>query len=121
MAEAALVEPSVTQGREFLDLLDRIGVPVKGALWYYYPDSDRWRLLIITDQAKAGTKQLYLKAIEAGATIDLASVEFQDLDSPIYRALSSVIHVEDRSDVRMSRNMFNGVYVADALVFRMTR
>lgn len=121
MGEIALVEPSVEQGQQFLDLLDNISVPVKAALWYYYPDTERWRLIIVSEKTHEGAKPLYLKAIEAGAKIDMSSVEFQDVNSPIYRALSNVIEVEGRSDVRMSRNVFDGVYVADALILRMTK
>lgn len=119
MAEEPLVEDAIKAGAEFVKLLDRIGVPVSGAFWLYQPDADRWRLVIVTDEAREGARSLYLKAIEAGAEIDLADVDFQPPESAVFRALGGLIRVDGLSQVRMRQNSFNGVYVEDALVYRL--
>jgi hypothetical protein len=118
LAQTALVETDIEAGRAFVELLDRIGIIVKGAFWLYAGDADRWRLVIATDKAKAGSRELYLEAIKAGARIDLTSVDFQSPDTPLFKAISEMIHVEGLGQIRMSQNAFNGVYVQDALVYR---
>lgn len=119
MAEASLVSEDIDRGRQFLALLDRIGVPVKGAFWFYYPESDRWRLTIVTPEAERGSRDLYVKAIDAKAEIDLSRVEFVSPGAPVFKALSGMLRIEGDSTVRLSRNTFNGVYVDDALVYRL--
>lgn len=120
MAEAALVDADLRKGRDFVMLMDRIGVPVRAAFWFYYPDNDRWRLVIVSDEATAGSRELYLRAIQAGTPIDVATVEFQPPTSPLYRAMSRLVRVDGLGEVRLSRNMINGIYIEDALVYRLT-
>lgn len=119
MAEAALVAEDVERGRRFVHLLDRIGVTVKGAFWFHYPESDLWRLTIVTPEAERGSRELYGRAIDAQADIDLAQVEFVPPAAPAFKALRGLVHMEGDSVVRLSRNAFNGFYVDDALVYRL--
>lgn len=119
MVEEALVDSDIRAGSDFVELLDRIGIPVSGAFWLYQPDASRWRLVIVTEEARKGAKELYLKAINAKAAIDMANVEFQPPESAIFRALGSIIHIDGISQVRMRQNTFNGVYVEDALIYRL--
>ncbi|MFN3536166.1 MAG: hypothetical protein ACK4Y4_01810 [Brevundimonas sp.] len=119
MAEEPLVEADIQAGSEFVKLLDEVGIPVQGAFWLYQADAARWRLVIVTDEARRGAKELYLKAINAGAAIELSKVEFQPPESAIFRALGGMIHIAGLGQVRMQQNTFNGVYVEDALVYRL--
>ena len=119
MAQDALVDSDIEAGRAFLDLLDRIEIPVVGALWMYSPDTDRWKLVIVTPAARQGSKALYLKAINAGTELDLANVEFQPPESALFKALGGAIRVGGNSTMRMRQNVFNGVYVEDALIYRL--
>lgn len=120
MGETALVGADLSGGQEFVQLLDRIGVPVRGAFWFYYPDNDTWRLIIISDQAATGSKSLYVKAIQAGAKIDMTKIEFQPPTSSLYQALRRLVNVSGMSQIRLSRNIVNGIYVEDAVVYRLT-
>ena len=119
MAEEPLVVSDIRAGSDFVQLLDRIGVSVAGAFWLYQPDAGRWRLIIVTDEARKGAKDLYLKAINAGAALDMSNVEFQPPESAVFRALGGMIHITGLDQVRMRQNTFNGVYVEDALVYRL--
>ena len=92
---------------------------MRGAFWLYQPDAERWRLVIVTPEAEKGSKDLYLKAIRADAEIDLAKVDFQPPSSSVFKALGGLIRVDGVNTVRMRRNAFNGVYIEDALVYRL--
>jgi|688.fasta_scaffold318048_3 hypothetical protein len=119
MAETPLVEKDIEQGRKFLELLDRAGISVKGAVWIYQADNERWRLFIFTDEARHGSKDLLLKAIDAGADIDLSSVQFDTTENPLFKGLKQFVRVEGVSQVRMQKNIFGGVYVEDAVIYRL--
>jgi hypothetical protein len=119
VAEEALVAEDIEAGRRFVELLDRSGTEVKGAFWLYQPDAERWRLVIVTPQAARGSKDLYLKAIREKADIDLARVDFQPPSSSVFKALGGLIKVDGLGAMRMQRNAFNGVYIEDALVYRL--
>ncbi|MGE0046434.1 MAG: hypothetical protein AB7J28_06540 [Hyphomonadaceae bacterium] len=120
MAEAALVDADLRKGRDFVMLMDRIGVSVRAAFWFFYPDNDRWRLVVVSDEATAGSRNLYLRAIQAGSPLDVASVEFQPPSSPLYKALGRLVRLQGLGEVRLTRNMINGIYIEDAIVYRLT-
>jgi hypothetical protein len=119
MAQTALVGSEVEGGRALLNALDEAGVPVRGAFWFYYPELDRWKLIVVSPDAERGARDLYLKAIDLKPALDLALVEFTPPSSPIFKALSGLMRIDGASTVRMSQNMLNGVYVEDALIYRL--
>ena len=119
MANEPLVDEDIDAGRQFVQFLDDQAVEVRGAFWLYQPDAERWRLVVVTPEAERGSKDLYLKAINAGANIDMARVDFQPPSSAIFRALGSMIRVDGLAKMRMKQNTFNGVYIEDALVYRL--
>jgi hypothetical protein len=119
MASSTLVDADVEQGRRFVQLLDKVGVQVKGAFWLYYPDADHWKLNIVTAEAEHGTRELYVKAIDAGAEIDLSKVAFVPPAAPVFKALSGLVKNEGGATIRFSQVTFNGVYVDDAVVYRL--
>jgi hypothetical protein len=77
-------------------------------------------LVIVCDEAAKGSRDLYLKSINAGSTMDLAMVEFQPTTSRFYQNLSQMLHIEGLSDARVSQSTFNGVYIEDALIYRLS-
>lgn len=119
MAEEPLVEADIDAGRALVKALDGAGVGVRGAFWFYLTDVDRWKLMIVSDAAKQGSRDLYVKAISLKPELDLSKVEFVAPSSPIFAALSRYFRFEGLSGVRVSRNMLDGVYVDDAYVYRL--
>lgn len=120
MAETALVDQNIEAGRQFVMLLDELGIKVHAAFWLYRSDTERWRLVIVCDEAEKGSRDLYLKAINAGSTMDLAMVEFQPTTNRFYKNLSQMLHIEGLSNARVSQSTFNGVYIEDALIYRLS-
>jgi hypothetical protein len=121
MADTELVDVDVAEGRALVQALDKAGVRIVGAYWYYYPDSDRWRLTIVSPDAVKGSRSLYMQAIELRPDIDLSKVEFVSPDNAIYRALvgGRLFAVKGLGQVRVSKSSFNGVYVDDAIIYRL--
>ena len=119
MAQDTLVDAELSAGREFVQALDKAGIPVVGALWFYHTDVDRWKMLVATPQAAKGTRNLYAAAIRLKPKLDLSRVEFVPPESPLIRALRGFIRIDGLGGVRMSQNMLNGVYVDDAYIYRL--
>lgn len=119
MAEEPLVEGEIQDGRALVRDLDAAGVPIVGAFWFYMTDVRRWKLIIVSDRAKSGARDLYVEALKLKSPIDLAKVEFVPPSSAIFKALGSIFNVRGLGSLRVSQSMFNGVYVDDAYVYRL--
>lgn len=76
MVEDTLVDTKIAKGARFLDALDATGVPVDAALWFYFPESDKWRLVIATPiEEERGPLAAYGAFEEAAESLD-PPVEF---------------------------------------------
>jgi hypothetical protein len=120
MAQTALVEQDIEGGRQFVRLLDEIGIKAHAAFWLYRSDTERWRLVIVCDEAEKGSRDLYLRTIKAGSAMELGMVEFQPTSSRFYKHLSQELHVEGSAEKRISNCVFNGLYIEDALIYRLS-
>ncbi len=128
MDKTALVEAVVDEGGNLIRALDDAGFPVRSALWKYNPDQDEWRLIIATPLVDTdGPLDAYKKLdriLEANRPdLGLALPDIQLLspkDRLIQLFRSAVQTGKSISDIRFSRNVINGVYIDDALVYRST-
>ena len=126
MAETALVEADVRLGRELIQILDEAGFPVTGAAWIYYPDAEEWRLVIRSPRA---SKDLLDAMRELAAlmdakgdlrsNLDLSRVKLVPPQDRMLSAIGSVIRAEGLGSIRFSRNMINGIFIDDALIYRL--
>ena len=121
MVDTELVESEIQEGLEFVKQLDANGFEVLAAYWFYYSDSQRWRLTIVTPKADKGSRDLYLKAADIKSGIDLAAVEFVPPTNAVYKAIvgGRIIHMPNLGITRFSRSTFNGVFVEDAVFYRL--
>jgi hypothetical protein len=120
MAQTALVDQDIEAGRQFVRLLDMIGIKAHAAFWLYRSDTERWRLVIVCDEAEKGSRDLYLRTIKAGSTMELGMVEFQPTSSRFYKHLIQEVHIEGSVEKRIHNCAFNGIYIEDALIYRLS-
>ena len=122
-------EQMIAAGAELLERLDRAGLQVRVALWLYFPDAERWRLLVATPYVRLdGPRKVYKKiqsllgkTPEGAPTMDLDSIMVVDIDAPIIQLLRSSIRTGDGiHGVRFTRNVINGTLVEDAYLYRIT-
>ncbi len=119
MAHPELVSSDIEAGRQFLRQLDAAGVPTMGAYWLWYSEEERWRLVIVSPDATRGVRDLYGKAISIDPELDLTKVRFVPPADSAFRALENVIDLRGEGEVRLSNNMLGGVYIEDALIYRL--
>lgn len=143
MVKAVLVEEDIAEGRRFLDAL-REPTPsngrkksnsggashfrVKSAFWWYFPESDEWRLVIATPLVdEEGPLATYkdiqkILARRPDLNLSLQSISVLSPKDERVRAFNKVLKGEpDLVSLRFTRGVLNGVYVDDAYVYRLPR
>ena len=89
-------------------------------------DAARWRFVIAFREKRNDITTFYLdisKAIHRSGRkdlLDLARVDVVDPDRSVVSALQGVIAIEGNGRIRFSRNHVNGVYLEDALIYRLS-
>jgi len=126
MAEAVLVNDDIQAGSELVQILDEARFPVTGAAWIYFPDAEEWRLVIRTPKAAQNLQEAYLdvaRAMDAKGDLrtrlNLARVKLVPPKDRMLEALGTVIRAPGLGSIRFSRNVINGIYIDDALIYRL--
>lgn len=131
MASAALVKEDLTPemisaGADLVRALDAASIPVTAAFWLYYGDEPDWRLRIVSPEvAQLGTLQFYRKLgdqMRALQRPELTSSNVTALepDARIVTAMRNTLSVPGIAKMRRTNNVFDGVFIPDALIYRLT-
>jgi hypothetical protein len=124
MGSAVVVREDIAAGQNVIEALDAAGFPVNAAFWLYDSNVDRWTLWIGTPRAFRDLQKAYIKvreilsAVPDQEVLDLAQIRLVTPDDPTVRAIRSIISVKGLSDVRLTSNAANGIYIEDAVVYR---
>jgi hypothetical protein len=133
MAENTVVKEQLTEemieaGAQLTARLDEMGVQVAAALWFFEPEVNEWRLLFASPEVStAGPRTVYEK-IEAArralgeqvAAAPLSAIGLLDAEHPLVQVLSTAIRSGGGvSRIRFSRNVINGFFIDDALIYRI--
>jgi hypothetical protein len=129
MDKTTLVEKDIGDGKILIENLDRSKFKLVGALWFYYPASDEWRLLLVSPLVDTiGPRQCYTiiqSVIEDlvlgdGISLGLDRVSVLSPKDKLIRLLKVAIRTgEGISTMRFTRNTINGVFIEDALIYRL--
>src|SRR5205807_4384376 len=129
VVKESLSEQMISAGSELIRRLDEAGLPVSGALWFYDPESNYWRLIIASPEVRnQGLKAIYkaVQSVVEAVPEDQSIISLKDIsvvDSS--DQLISLLKVADKTDtgissIRFSRNMINGTLVEDTYIYRLT-
>jgi len=129
MVAMSLSEGQVEAGQALLNRLDDDGVRVDAALWFYFPEKENWKLVLsLPDAIRLGPKAAYkeVQRVLSGAKdpvgLDLADVAVARPNSDILNRFRGAVRVgPGKSAIRFSKCVFNGLFVEDALVYRLMR
>lgn len=126
MAETILVNDDIEAGSELVRLLDETGFPITAAAWLYFPDVEEWRLVIRTPRAAEDLQRAYLdvaRAMDAKGNLrsrlNLARIKLVPPTDRMLEALGSVVRASGLNSIRFSRNVVKGIYIDDALIYRL--
>jgi hypothetical protein len=126
MAATSLVDADIEMGRELVRILDEAGFPVTAAAWIFFPEVEEWRLVVRTPRAEKDLLQAFgevARALDARgdlrSRIDLARVKLVPPTDRMLKAIGQAVRAEGLSTIRFSRNVINGIYIDDAVIYRL--
>lgn len=118
MVEYTLVKDMIAEGARLLGALDSASVKVDAALWFYFSESEMWRLVIAIPIVEEAGREVAFRAVrQASETldppVDLApgGVRVVSRNDPIIKALGGF-----HSPASLVGRRFGGTYV-DGVVF----
>jgi hypothetical protein len=133
VAEGTVVKEQLTgamidAGAELTKKLDESGLPVTAALWLFVSDLNEWRLLFASPEVGTkGPRDVYEKIQRAigqlgdrASAVPLSVVGLLDADADLVRLLKVAVRTTGPglSRIRFSKNVINGHFIDDALIYR---
>jgi len=127
MDKTILVEKDIQEGKELIEALDKAGFQVQAAMWFYFTDSDEWRLLIASPLVEEnGPKKAYsfiqsvLTQLSPPTAISLKDISTLRPEHHLISLLRVAIHTGPGiSGIRFTRNVINNTLIEDAYIYRM--
>ena len=125
MVEDALVAEDLDAASRLVDLLDAQSLTVRGAMWLYESDNERWRFKVCFQEARENVMSFYrdmARIVNAHPDVDvlpLDRVSVVSFDTSIFSKLKGMINLVGKSRVRMTHSRINGVYMEDAMIYRL--
>lgn len=133
MAENTVVKDQLTDamveaGAELTRKLDQVGLHTDAAFWLFMPETNEWRLLfaspeVSTQGPRSVYKQIRLALQQLGdkaSATPLSVIGLLDDDAELIRLLKIAIRTgPDISRIRFSKNVINGHFIEDALIYRV--
>jgi hypothetical protein len=122
-----LTEEMIDAGAELVEKLDEIQLPISAAFWFFIPDSNEWRLLIASGELPtSGPRSVYERIDTARASMrdpaasQLPNVGLLAPDHPLVQLLRTSLRTGTHiSRIRFSKNVINGQFIDDALIYRI--
>lgn len=132
MAENGVVKEQLTPemidaGAALTQSLDHLGLPVQAAFWLFDAEINEWRLVIASsDAATKGPRAVYRSIREAidqlGASVNavpFSAIRVVEPGSELVRLLGSAVRTGSGiGRIRFQKNVINGHFIDDALIYR---
>jgi len=133
MAENTVVKEQLTEdmieaGAQLTAKLDEMGVSVSAAMWFFEPDTNDWRLLIASPElASVGPRDVYQKIqaarkglAEKASAVPMSVIRVIDANHELVHLLRMTLRTgAGIGRIRFSRNVINGHFIEDALIYRV--
>jgi len=124
MDKTLLVDKTIKEGRELLAALDKAKIDVKAALWFYFSESDEWRLIFALPLVdKQGPKSAYrhiqtvLSKLSSTLELSLSDITVMSPEDKLIQLLRTAITCE--SDVVFNANAINGIFIEKTHIYRI--
>ena len=128
MVESILTQEMIKAGAALVEKLDEREFQPVAALWFYFPDTEKWKLVIAESEVvEMGPREVYLKIrqildehSDEIAGISLADVSLAKPDARIIDLLRIAIQTGPGiSGIRFKGNTINGILIEDAYIYRL--
>ncbi len=126
MVTKTLVEANVEAGRRLITELDQ-RMDVRAALWLWLPEGERWRLILASEQVDTeGPRVVYtlildtLEQMPPDVRLALEDISVVGLSDRMIQQLGAAIKTgKTIREMRFSNSAFNGVFLDEALIYRL--
>lgn len=127
MVAKVLVNEDIDGGKLLIEALDREKVPVSSAYWLYEPESERYRLCLATElydrlgplEAYRAIQRVLDKVPEESKPL-LIDINVVSPSDNITQSLAIAIKTgQGISSIRFSRSNIGGIFIEDALIYRL--
>lgn len=119
MADTTLVNADILRGRAVVDAARGRGIELQGAFWRHDHADGRWRLVLISEEAAAGSWELLGRIASTVAFEDLVNVEFRPPSDRIYRAVNDAPGSVSAEGKRVQYLIAQSDYIDDAYVYSL--
>lgn len=123
-----LDEKLIKGGEKLLRQLDKKSIPVDAAMWFYYPESENWKLILsLSEVVSKGPIAVYKTIQKALDELKDMPFELDDVkaadenDSLLNLIKKAVVTGPGINGIRFSNNTINGQYIQDAYIYRLHR
>lgn len=133
MAEKILVKNILTDemknaGRELISRLDNAKFKVNTAMWFFFPESDSWKLIIVSPEVKRlGPTKVYEKIrsiiskMPLETQISLKDISVMKTNEPLISSVRSFIKTgKGISEIPVISTSIHSHFIEDALIYRST-
>ena len=127
MDKPVLVEKDFADGVKLIQNLEKNGLEIHSALWYYLTESEQWTLIIATPMVENnGLRETY-KLIQAVINqnkedydFSLENISLRTPKDKLIQTLGRAIKTgKEISGIRFTGNTINNVYIKDAYIYRI--
>jgi hypothetical protein len=127
MVAMTLTKEMIEAGATLVRNLDTSEIKPDAAFWLYYPDAERWRLVLAEANLDQGLRPIYEKIQEvfSSAKADLQEISLDDVtltksDSPIVVLLRDATRRgKGTSGIRFTNIAIQGTFIDDAYIYRI--
>ena len=128
MVEKTLTKEMIDSGENLIRKLDESGVQPDAAFWFYFPDTDEWKLVLAEVKVgRQGPKEVYrqiqevlFKYSQQIGEVSLDNIALVKPDEPIVLLLGTAIRTGPGiSGIRFKNNVINGMVIEDAYIYRL--
>ena len=133
MAENTVVKDQLTDamveaGAELTRKLGEAGLLIDAALWLFVPEINEWRLMFASPEVSAqGSRKVYAQIRDAleqlgdkASASPLSVIGLLDQNAELVKDLKITLHTgSEIGRVRFSKNVMNGHFIEDALIYRV--
>ena len=122
-----LTDAMIDVGELLIKQLDENGVPIRVALWLFMPDINEWRLRLESpDIPLLGPRKIYEQIEKArhmlgpqSEAVPLSVISLLNERDQLVQLLGSAMRTGNTtSRIRFTKNVINGHYISDALIYR---
>jgi hypothetical protein len=127
MVITILDEKLIRSGEDLLKQLDNEKIRVDAALWFYFPEAQKWKLLIsLPDATQNWPKEAYetvqkvLGKMSENYSLSLDDVTVVLPESSLIETLTKAINTGPGiHGIRFTNNVINGQLIEDAYIYRL--